>query len=105
TFNVLTPGAATPYVQSVEVPEGITYPTYIDLLVSEMTIGASYEVVVSTAGPTDRALNTVDPAGNTAAFSGVGANPLVSRVEAVGRNRADVIFNEPMRSNADIRDP
>lgn len=102
TFNVLTAGAATPYIDRIELPDGVTYPTYVDLLISELTDGASYEVVASTVGPTDRALNPVNPLGDTAAFTGVGVNPLVDRVEAVGRNRADIIFSEPMRSNSDI---
>jgi hypothetical protein len=103
-FSVLTPGASAIFVESVTVPDTPTHPEYVDVNVSEMTIGASYEAVVSTSGPTDRSLNTVDPVGATAPFTGVGTNPTVLRVEAISQNRVDIIFSEAMKSNADIRD-
>lgn len=100
----ITPGAAPLFVSSVSA-ESVTYPTYVDLTVSEMTDAASYELSVSDAGPVSRNLETVDPLENTASFTGIGSPPEISQVVAIGPNRVDVIFNESMTDNADIRDP
>jgi hypothetical protein len=103
-FTVITVGASPIFVESVVVPDTPTHPEYVDVIVSEMTNGASYEAVVSTSGPTDRSLNTVNPAGASVAFVGQGHNPTILRVEAISQNRVDIIFIEAMKSNADIRD-
>lgn len=105
SLTPITPGAAPLFISDIETPAGDNYPDYVDLIISEMTDGATYELVVSNAGPTDRALNTVDPAADTDQFVGVGVPPSVLQVIAVGPNRVDVVFNEPMADNADIRDP
>lgn len=105
TVVPITPGAAPVFFTSVLTPEGDNFPNYVELPVSEMTDGATYEATVSTSGPVDRALNTVDPANNDAQFTGVGVPPTVSRVISIGGNRVDVVFNEPMLDNADIRTP
>jgi hypothetical protein len=103
-FNVITIGAAAVYIESISVPDDTPNPMHVDVLCSEMTIGASYEVVVSDTGPTDLAANTMDPVVNTVAFVGVGVSPLVTAVEAISQNRADVVFSETMRGNPDIRE-
>lgn len=103
-FGVLTAGAAPVFVESVEVPDSDTYPTRVDIICSEMTNGADYEVVVSTSGPMDRSLNQVDPAGDTFAIVGMGDPPELARVEAISANRVNVIFDENMRDNTAIRE-
>lgn len=103
-FSVLTPGASDIYVESVVVPDTPTNPSYVDVFCSEQTIGADYEATVSTSGPTDRSLNSINPASATVAFVGIGTTPTVARVEAISQNRVDVVFSEAMASNADIRE-
>ena len=49
--------------------------TTVDVTVNEMTNGAAYTVAVATASPTDQAGNHVDPAANTASFTGAGLPP------------------------------
>ncbi len=49
--------------------------TTVDVTVNEMTNGAAYTVAVATASPTDLAGNHVDPAANTAPFTGIGVSP------------------------------
>lgn len=101
----ITPGAAPLFFTSVEAPEGDNFPDYVDIAVSEMTDGASYQAEVSTSGPTDKDSNFVDPLHNTANFTGEGDPPTVSSVVPISTNRVDVVFNEPMKDNTDIRDP
>ena len=69
-----------------------------------MTDGANYEVSVSTIAPTDLSFNTMDGAANTQPFVGVGEAPVIASVVGVSRNRADVVFSETMKDNADIRE-
>lgn len=99
-----TVGAAQIYYSEVVLPD-VVAPTFIDILTSEMTDGATYEATVLSPGPTDLANNIVDPSHQTATFAGVGDAPFVQEVIAVSKNRADVVFNEPMADNADLRDP
>lgn len=100
----VTSGAALVYVEGVLVPDTPTV-MFVDLLLSEMTNGATYNVRVSPdIGPTDAAGNHVEDGSNEYNFTGVGGAPAVQQVIAIGANRVDVIFSEPMRDNADIRD-
>ncbi len=80
-------------------------PLFVDLNVSEMKDGGSYELAVDSSGPVqDTAFNSLDPAVNTDLFTGIGVKPTLLRVEAAGKTRVDVVFSESMRDNADIRD-
>jgi hypothetical protein len=99
-----TAGSAVPIYYTTVEPESVAEPTYVDISTSEMTDGLPYEAIVFASGPTDPEGTTVDPANNTVAFTGIGIDPEVLRVEAVGVNRADVIFTEAMDDNAAIRD-
>ncbi len=95
-------GVGAVVVNSVEVigPS----PVSVDLNVSEMKDGGSYELAVDSSGPVqDAAFNLLDPAADTDLFTGVGVKPTLLRVEAVSKTRADVVFSELMRDNADIR--
>jgi hypothetical protein len=80
----------------------------VDIDLTEMTQGGSYRVTVNTGSgsPTDRYGFTVNLVGCFADFAGVGTAPTVVSVAAVGRNRVDVKFSEPMLDDGgDIRDP
>ncbi|KKN12118.1 hypothetical protein LCGC14_1019620 [marine sediment metagenome] len=79
--------------------------TTVDLVVSEMNDGGSYELAVDSAGPVqDVAFNPLDPGADTDLFTGIGVKPTLLRIEAAGKTRVDVVFSESMRDNADIRD-
>jgi len=101
----VTPGAAPVFFTEVETPIGDNFPIEVELPISEMTDGATYNVAVNTAGPTDRALNTMDPGSNNLNFIGEGVAPGLLRIVPISSNRVDVVFNEPMDDNSDIRDP
>jgi hypothetical protein len=98
-----TPGAVTPAITSIEA-ENISQPTFVDLIISEMTDGATYEVEVNPNGPIDINGDPIDPDNNTGSVTGVGIRPTIESVTAVGPNRVDVKFSEAMKDNADIRD-
>jgi hypothetical protein len=99
-----TAGAAAVFVTSVVATE--INPTEVELITSEMAEGGAYEVTVSDAGGIrDAAKNPLDSGFTTAAFTGKGAAPEVLRIVPISSTRVDVVFNEPMRDNADIRDP
>lgn len=100
-----TAGGASVFVASVEVPAGAN-PSFVELLTSEMTDGAAYEVAVNNTGPIrDAAYNPLDIGFDTAAFTGVGDAPELVRVEPLSSTRVDVVFSETMKDNPDIRDP
>jgi hypothetical protein len=102
-FLTAVEAAVAIYLQSVVVP-GDTYPTYVDLIVSEMTNGKTYNCEVSTA-VRDRWGVHLSATFNDLDFSGVGEAPEIKSVKATAKNRVLVTFTEPMRDNADIRDP
>lgn len=104
TLTPITPGAAQLFFTEVVAPDGDNFPSWVELPVSEMTDGATYEVSVSDTGPTDRALNTMDPGANLVGITGLGTPPNISQVVAISTNRADVVFDEPMKDNASIRE-
>lgn len=105
SISPVTSGAALVYVESVSVPDTPTN-LFVDLTVSEMTNGATYEARVSDQiGATDLAYNHADPGANTDQFTGVGSLPGVKLLIPQGLNRVDVIFTEVMFDNADIRNP
>lgn len=100
----LTSYGVAVYVQEVQ-PENEPEPTYVDLVITEMTDSTLYEGEVRVvAGPTDPEGTPMDPSANFDFFTGVGVAPLISSVVAVGVNRADVIFDENMEDNSAIRD-
>jgi len=104
SFTTVTPGAAALTFLSAEKGPG-SQPTYVDLLTSEHTTGASYSVEALSPGATDPEGTPTDPSANSGGFTGVGVAPTLSSVQSISENRVDVIFNEPMTDNADIRNP
>ena len=76
--------------------------TTVDVTVNEMTDGGSYTVHVQTGGggPTDLASNHVDPAHNSAGFTGMGGAPEVSSATSTDSTTVRVVFNEAMTNNA-----
>lgn len=100
----ITPGAANVTSNDVE-PENVDEPTFVDVLTSEMTDGASYDGSVSAiGGPVDIEDTPMDAAANSGSLTGIGDPPGLLRVVPISENRSDVVFDEPMSDNADIRD-
>lgn len=95
--------AATPLVLDVQ-PENVEHPTFIDLTITETTNTAEYLAEVNPLGPIDWNGAHVDPGANTSSFIGLGTKPSVESVVAVGENRIDVVFSEPMKNNPAIWD-
>lgn len=87
-------------------PEPTAFPTYVDLVVNEMTGGEGYVASVqSGAGaPRSRFNIALNPGAATTSFNGEGENPTVVQVAAISENRVDVKFSEVMLDNAAIRD-
>lgn len=104
TITPAGPGAVAVFITSV-IANGVT-PTEVELVTSEMTEGESYIAEVDSSGPIrDAAFNPLNPAFDSTGFTGKGDAPEVARVVAISESRVDVVFNEKMRDNADIRDP
>ena len=103
TFSAVSPGAATLYLQRATPPLD-TYPTYVDLTISEMTDGKTYNLELSLSMK-DKWGNPISDSFNDKDFDGIGESPTVSQVIALSENRAQVVFSEVMRDNADLRDP
>jgi hypothetical protein len=99
-----TPGAIPLSVNLVTPEDGTLRPTYVDLEISEMTQGASYECSVSTNGPVDSDDTGLDPDFNSGSFTGRGGYPKIKNLIAQSKNRVDVVFDEPMTNNPDIRE-
>lgn len=102
TLTPITPGAAPLYFTGIDVP-GATLPEFVEIPCSEMTDGATYRVEVA-ATVKDLAGNGIDPGGDSDDFTGLGQAPTVKELRAIGKNRVDVVFDEAMKDNADIRD-
>ncbi len=101
-----TGGGASIFVSSVVLPVDDVNPAFVDLVTTEMTDGAGYSLAVNSSGPIrDAAFNPLDSGFDTAAFTGIGDAPELKSVVAVSSTRVDVIYNEIMKDNADIRDP
>ena len=91
-------------VISIE-PQGISEPTYVDLVITEMTDGETYIVeVTAITGPTDPEGIPLGPTTNSVEFVGTGVDPTIDSVTAIGMNKVEVEFSEPMYDNAVIRD-
>ena len=88
-------------------PETAVFPSFVDLDITEMTDGESYQVAVNAGAgsPASRFSIPLNVASAFAVFVGLGENPTVVSVEAISENRADVKFSESMFDNVDIRDP
>lgn len=101
-----TGGGAPIFVSSVTPQSGVTYPTYVDIRTTEQTTGASYGVTVASgaAGPQSRYAMSMNTVGLVAFFVGAGIAPTIASVAAVGQNRVDIRFDEPMLDNAALRD-
>lgn len=100
-FTPVTAGAAQLFFDEISVPD-IDNPTFVEISVSEMTDGATYDITVD--GPTDLGFNPIGVT-DTATFIGEGVNPIIDLIVAVSKNRVDVVFSESMKNNIDINDP
>ena len=77
-------------------PEAGADPTYVDLVVTEMTDGAAYELTVDPS-ITDQDGSSVE---EVAGFTGIGLKPQIASVVAQNSTTIRVTFNEPMDPNA-----
>jgi hypothetical protein len=98
TITPTSPGGVTPYISEVLLPD-VVYPTYVDLITSEMTGGLNYEVEVSPSGPTDTNNLRVDEYYNMKTFVSIAINPTIKHVEVISDTRIDVVFTENMKYN------
>jgi len=97
----VSPGAAHVVVQSVTLPVGQTYPSYVILDVTEMTDAAQY--ALSLVGNIVSIDN--EPAGAIPTyFYGVGDSPTVILVLAQSKNSVQVRFSEPLSVNSAVWD-
>jgi hypothetical protein len=103
TITPTSPGGVTPYISEVLLPD-VVYPTYVDLITSEMTGGLNYEVEVSASGPTDTNNLRVDEYYNMKTFVSIAINPTIKHVEVISDTRIDVVFTENMKYNNSIID-
>jgi len=103
TLEPIEAGAAILYYSGVLLPAD-TYPTYVDIVCSEMTDGKDYRATVDPS-VRDKWDNTISPLFDTQDFEGVGTEPRIVRVVASTLNKCTVVFDESMRDNADLRDP
>ncbi len=96
-----TPGAALVYLQEVIAPPAAR-PTFVDIVVTEMQDGATYEV---TATALEDWVGNVMTAPSIVTFTGQGLAPAIIQVQAISLNRVDIKFNGRMLDNSDIRNP
>jgi hypothetical protein len=103
SITPITPGAANVYVSEI-TPRNVANPTYVDIKISEMTGGATYNCAVNVVGPTDLEGVYVDAAYDDMDFIGVGDAPTIARCIAIGANRVDVVFSEKIKKNLYVMD-
>lgn len=97
----VSPGASHVVVQSVALPVGQTYPSYVILEVTEMTDAAQY--ALSLVGNIISVDN--EPAGPSPFyFYGIGDSPTVVLVLAQSKNSVQVRFSEPLSVNSAVWD-
>lgn len=99
-FVPISSGAVPIVAQSVRLPPGQTFPSFVEIDVNEMTDGAIYTVAIVGALV---GKNGDPPAFNPTPFAGMGDNPDLFLVLAVDKNTVQVQFTEPMLDNAAIR--
>lgn len=104
-YNIIpvTPGAVKPYIESVVIPD-VYEPSYIDLIVTEMTNAKTYNVVVSPYGPVDINGLRIDENYNELPFTSIGIIPTIKHITSISSTRIDVKFSEKMKYNSAIID-
>jgi hypothetical protein len=100
----ITPGAVTPYISEILLPD-VNNPVYVDLITSEMTDAATYQVIVSAYGPTSINDLRIDEYYNSKTFLAIGNIPTIKQIVVVSSNRIDVVFTEIMKYNSAIKNP
>jgi len=78
-------------------------PTIVDVVVNEMTNGASYNVEVSNVENLDG--QVVDPAYDDQDFTGIGVAPQVSSATALTAFTVRIVFNEAMKNDVALTTP
>lgn len=95
-------GGTPVYVVSAK-PQNDTAPLFVDLVVTEMTHGIAY--TVRATGIRDLATGELIGSPNSASITGIGGAPGIKLLRAISKNRVDVLFDEEMLDEADLRDP
>jgi len=105
-YTITPTGFGVPVYKISMEAEGVTYPNYVDITISEMTDGQIYQAEIETAadGPIDRYGDNIDVSKSTETFTGVGEKPEIKYVEALSETSAKVVFTEAMEDNTKIRD-
>lgn len=99
-------GGADVFIKAVILPI-MSFPTFVDLDVSEMTDKSLYSAQINTGfnAPVDQFGLGINVSKNSATFLGAGNPPTVLYVAATGPNRVDVKFSKPMLDEEQIRNP
>ena len=92
--------AVTPTILEVYSPNA--FPTTIDLIVSEMTNAATYDVAVANLLPTSGGEPLVS---DSYSFEGIGDAPEILSVIASSKNSVRIRFNEPLKAVGGISNP
>jgi hypothetical protein len=101
SFTPLSAGAAILYPQAVRLPVAQANPLYVEVDVTEMTDGASYQVILTGAMV---GISNGTPSSSPFNFTGEGDTPTLYLVLATAKNKVQVTFSERMLDNLDIRD-
>jgi hypothetical protein len=88
-------------VTKIAPQPGTSTPLWLDFTTTEHTQGANYEAWCNglLGFPVSAAGVPTSAGASRAPYIGLGEAPIISAVRAVGRNRADVVFGEPMDVN------
>ncbi len=103
TITPHSPGALTPYVYEVDLPD-VLYPTYVDLITSKMTGELYYKIEVSTLGPVSYDDLHIDEYNNIRYFTSILERPTISQIIVISDIRIDIVFSENMKYNDSIKD-
>lgn len=99
-FSEVSPGAANVVPVSVEIPFGVSSPSYVYIETSEHTDNAEYELTIGN----NIIGNNVLGGDYSFNYIGIGESPTVILVLAVAQDEVDVYFSENMKDNTSIRD-
>ncbi len=101
-ISASTTGAAV-RVEEIHPQYMVDYPSYVDVEISDQTIGEVYKLSVNPVdGPVSRWGDNVD--GTTVDFTGESTAPGVKSLRAIGPNLVEVTFTKSMSNNYDILD-
>jgi len=92
-------------VISVTPEQDVTYPTYVDLEVTDCTHNAVYELVVIPNKITSFEDDILTSGGNTYEFNGVSEMPEVLAAIPLSLTQVKVVFTKEMEQSSELYDP